>query len=177
MIKARLVNQVKRESFASLTCNRTSKNGMHMPFQEVSGRKRPEIHFLCASQEAMKAGLHLGCKCSRKPCCIQKPCWNKKFHVSSLLCQEEAGLDLSLLQEEVMRQQGDVAKACQILRASSSTTPTYPENSDQSPGLGEKFVDWGKGDENGLDSLYGSMQSEFTNLELDHSTGEQAYEE
>ena len=89
-------------------------------------------------------------------------------------CQEEAGLDLSQLQEEVMRQLGDVAKACQSLQASSSNTPTYPETSDQSPGLGEKILEWGKGDENGLDSLYGSMQSEFTNLELDHITGERA---
>lgn len=86
--------------------------------------------------------------------------------------QEEAGLDLSLLQEEVILQQGDVAKACQNLQASSSNTPTYPEHLDQSPGPGEKVLQWGKGDENGLDSLYGSMQSEFTNLELDHNTGQ-----
>ena len=65
-----------------------------------------------------------------------------------------------------MRQQGDVTKACQTLQASSDNSPSYPGNSVESPGLGNNILEWGKGADNGMDSLYGSMQSEFTNLEL-----------
>ncbi len=72
-----------------------------------------------------------------------------------------------------MQQQGDVAKACQVLHTSSSSnTPTYPQDSRRLPSLGDSMLDWSKGDGNGMDSLYGSMQSEFTNLDLDQGTGE-----
>lgn len=74
-----------------------------------------------------------------------------------------------------MRQQGDVTKACQTLQASSDNSPSYPGNSVESPGLGNNILEWGKGADNGMDSLYGSMQSEFTNLDLDHGAGEGSY--
>ena len=87
------------------------------------------------------------------------------------LLQDEMGLDLELLQKEVLRQQGNVKKACQLLQGHASDSSISPAEGQRTSSAGDDILDWGKREETEADSLFGSMQSEFTNLELDHGSG------
>lgn len=79
-------------------------------------------------------------------------------------------MDLEALQEEVVRQQGNISKACHLLQASSDSSPVSPKQDGMMAGIGPDSLDWSKAETNEGDSLYGSMQSGFTNLDLDPST-------
>lgn len=77
-------------------------------------------------------------------------------------------LDVGLLQQEVIRQQGDVHKACLVLQGSATESPVSPAEDSLIPGMTDEILDWSKREGNESDSLYGSMQSEFTQLDLEH---------
>ena len=54
------------------------------------------------------------------------------------------GLDLRLLQAEVVRQQGDVKRACLLLQGDALDSPVSPADEGQLAGTGDDILDWGE---------------------------------
>lgn len=87
------------------------------------------------------------------------------------LLQEESSASLVEIQDEVIRQMGNVDKACRLLQLRHSSSPSTQHESSPPHDDGDTGFQWGKTDDGEDEGDFGSIQSEFTNLEIDPGTG------